>query len=196
MRLVELQQSSPDWLLWRNTGIGSSDAPGIAGRSPFAAPLDVFRQKKGLTPAVEENHHMRRGKELEGPARERYQELTGVKAEPACGVHDDHDFIKASFDGWDPERKLILEIKAPARKDKHELALRGIVPDIYYCQVQHQFLVSGGKLAHFVSTFPKYPTPGLDIAVVPVYPDPAYIAELLALEKTFWRCVVENVEPS
>ena len=43
-----------DWLSYRRLGIGGSDAAAIMGVSPFCTKRDLYYDKRGITPAMEE----------------------------------------------------------------------------------------------------------------------------------------------
>lgn len=46
--------SREDWLNYRRLGIGGSDAAAIMGVSPFATIRDLYFDKIGITPVIEE----------------------------------------------------------------------------------------------------------------------------------------------
>jgi len=47
MKIVEgLKHGSPEWLSWRQQGIGSSDIAGICSVCPYKSPIDVLMTKK------------------------------------------------------------------------------------------------------------------------------------------------------
>lgn len=198
MRLINLDQRSPDWSVWRLKGIGSSDAPVIWNGKHFGKTVDRLRRDKAaalLGLEVREgaaSPAMRRGIEAEGTILDRYRAYAGWDARPCCGVHDLHWWIKASFDGLHDHPELgpvPVEAKTPGtRKDgsnDHHDALRGLIPEKYLPQLDHQLLVCGGALAHYASYCPDFPL--LDrLRVIPYRPDPGRLARLLALEKEFW----------
>ena len=45
--VVRVRQGSPEWHDFRRSHIGSSDAPIIAGESPYQSPLDLYVRKLG-----------------------------------------------------------------------------------------------------------------------------------------------------
>ena len=45
---IELNHGSPEWLTFRKTGIGGSDAAAILGMSPFKSNIEVWEEKVGL----------------------------------------------------------------------------------------------------------------------------------------------------
>lgn len=188
MKLVTFDQGSQDWLDWRGTGIGGSDAAAVLGCSPYETPLGLWLFKLGRKPPKPDNPGMKRGRDLEEPARLAYEAFTGISVLPQCAEHDQYPFIKASFDGLGVFDEMVVEIKCPGAED-HSLALQGIVPPKYWPQVQHLLLVTGYPVLHYWSY------DGNDGCLVIVNRDEAYIQKLLDAEKHFWACVQADVMP-
>lgn len=191
MKIVDLDQQSPDWLNWRMGGIGGSDAPIIMGVSKFTTRDKLLAQKaarrfgflrqsdKGKSPA------MMRGIKLEPEIRDEYNRRTGRDLRPACGLHDTIAWLRASFDGLRlPDCDLVLEIKCP-NQDDHHSALGGLVPSHYWPQMQHLLAVSGSKKLHYLSYSENRRFGDRHHAIVKVAPDPQYIEELIAAERLF-----------
>jgi predicted phage-related endonuclease len=112
-----------------------------------------------------------------------YEDLMGWKVPAACGVHEQYDWLKVSLDGYNPERSLLVEVKAPNKAD-HAGALEGRVPEKYVPQIMHQYLVSGARHAHYLS-YSNYFPEDQKLAVVSVKRDEEMIAELFRAEKIF-----------
>jgi hypothetical protein len=120
--------------------------------------------------------------------RQEYIELTGNHVEVACGISDQYDWMRASFDGLSLNGELALEVKCP-NFAHHSCALEGQVPTMYYPQVQHLLAVSGAKVLHYVSwsdnkAFGDHPDGSLS-PPVKVRPAPDYIAWLIEQELAF-----------
>lgn len=199
MKKITLDQRSNDWLTWRNTGLGSSDAAAIVGMSPWTTPLSVWRQKvaalRGEKPAgKKDNGAMARGRRLEPHAVSLYEEMMGWQVPAQCGVHEEYEWAKVSLDGYNEAMGLFVEVKAPNRED-HLTALSGKVPEKYQPQLHHQFLVSGCRLAHYIS-YSDYFNKSQELAIVPVRRDEEMVQELLAAEKEFWECVMAGKPPA
>lgn len=207
MRIINLDQRSTDWEVWRNRGIGSSDATILVLGSYFDRDIKSLYYEKIGTPLNKEPttqeetaahkkkvSAMNRGTELEPAGRDYYEKLIGYKAPPICVIHDDYEFIKASLDGWIEELNIILEIKAP-NKFVHQAALDGEVSDVYKSQLDHQLLITGGNVAHFVS-IGSYLFKGTDkFALVKYKRNQERIDDLLAKEINFWHNVQCRVPP-
>ena len=184
MKVVQLDQKSNDWLLWRQTGLGSSDAAAILGLSKWTTAEELWAQKVGQAENKRNNSAMQRGVRLEPKAREIYEKIMGWKVEPICCVHDQYGWLKASLDGWNSELRLVVEIKAP-NKDDHREALNGKVPLHYQPQVDHLLLVSDGLQAHYVSYNPNFKD-AEHLAIVPWLPKKDRLERLFRAESTFW----------
>jgi putative phage-type endonuclease len=189
MKIIDLEQNSPPWYTWRDGGIGASESAAILGNNPWQSREQIFLAKQGEW-KYEENENTRRGKKLEPEARELYERLYGYKMTPICGVHDTHDFIRASLDGYRDDGKLILELKCP-RPENHNLWHREGIPSYYEIQIQHQLLVSGSPLAHFVSYCPQV-VKRCRLLVVPVKADPEFHSLLIRELAEFWSEVTEK----
>lgn len=196
MRRLRLEQGSPDWRLWRDAGIGASDAPAIMNASPWVTAERLWRQKVGLERPQAPNYAMRRGLRLEDEARRRYVERTGVEVRPACVVHDTLDWLRASLDGLDLWETVAAEIKCPNAED-HADALRGDVPRKYVWQLVHQALVTGLHSIDYVSYNPESYLPGKDdFALVPYVPLADELSLYMDAAEEFMRCIRERVSPS
>jgi putative phage-type endonuclease len=190
MKLLNLDQNSPDWHKWRQDGLGGSDAGHVMGGAPWLSAETLRLHKKtGQQPA--ENERMARGKKLEPEARLLYQQLTGIKCRPVCAVHDTYPFLRVSLDCLSEDNQIVVEIKCPTNKYKHADALNGKYPNYYKAQLQHALLVTGLERAHFVSYHPEFQE-HRRLAVVPVAADLDYQEELLEREKNMWESLSEG----
>jgi putative phage-type endonuclease len=187
VKVVSLEQNSPEWVVWRKGGIGASDAAAVVGLSPWTTRSQLLREKRSpLTGTGDyENGAMRRGKKLEPHARRMYEELLGWPSPPACVLDGEREYMRASLDGWSPEVGIPLEIKCPNRDD-HRLALRGKVPLKYVAQVHHQLWITQAKELHYVS-YNDYQPRKEQFALVRVRADGELQRLLVAAEDEFWQ---------
>lgn len=184
-----MEQNSNDWHTWRGKGIGSSDAPIILGMSPYMTPLQLWEHKTGLVPkAFKGNFVTERGHNLEEVARQHYALHTGLNPKPKNVEHPKHPFLRASLDGLDEDKKVLVEIKCPGAPD-HALAVAGQLPEKYVAQVQHQLNVTGLELAHYWSF------DGQQGVLVEVPRNDNFIAAMEAAEIEFWQKVLEKDPP-
>lgn len=188
MKLLNLEQNTPEWHAFREGKIGASLAPVIMGVSPWMTPYQLYEEMMGITPKKEENAAMRRGKALEEEARQRFIQQTGVEVVPAVGVHDKFEWLFASFDGICTDNQVIVEIKCPGQED-HETAINGKVPEKYYPQLQHQLAVSGYKQVHYFSYTEK------STAMVILPRDEEYILKMIKEEYEFYKCLINFTPP-
>lgn len=203
MRIVNLEQNSEDWLKWRRSGLGASDAPVLLGVSPWVTPGELWLEKrrvlgkvnKGTWEEQGENAAMKRGKKLEPNARSLFEALTGILCEPLCAMHDELDWMRASLDGYDPSTATILEIKCPNDK-AHQGALHGEIPDYYVPQLIHQCLVAGVQKVAYVSYSPDRKWRGADRMALVEYTATRHELDLyLAAAQDFWQRILDGVPP-
>ncbi len=204
MRLVDIEQRTPEWLAWRAQGIGASEAPVIMGESPYQTPHNLWGVKSGLIepPDLSGNPNVRRGVGFEDAALACFEEMTGEIAIPTCGEHQDFPFVRASFDGWAPTKTTEIKCPYPAHAwwaDLPEMVkrldgpqvLKEIGLGVYYGQTQHQMLVAGVRQStlflYNAETDAGYPL------LIPANDD--YQIELLKKEIEFWQWVRTGKEP-
>jgi putative phage-type endonuclease len=190
--LVTIEQRTPQWLEWRSTGLGGSDASAIMCENPFTSPYKLWTEKVGKRAPKKVNRAMERGTAMEREAIDALTQHLGEFLPPACLQHDEHPFMLSSLDGYMPP-DVAAEVKVPTTPHTHLLAREGQVPRLYYAQCQHNLHVSGCKMLYFASYYPK--DEQMPLAVVPVQRDEAYLADLIAAEREFWRWVTEKQFP-
>jgi putative phage-type endonuclease len=185
----ESVQGSEEWLEFRRSRIGASQAAAILGIDPWITKLQlweniVYNQSKPVTAA------MQRGKDLEGAARVWLSNLMDTPYESAVLASNEYPGIIASLDGFCelPDGNVaIAEIKVP-NKDTHQKAIDGIIPDHYYAQMQHQMVVAGVKSMLYCSF------DGQDGVVLPCLKDEKYCSILISKELAFLSSVI-NFDP-
>lgn len=195
MKIVTLDQGTAEWLEWRATGIGASETAACLGLNPYQSATDVWEKKLGRGRADAGNVHTRRGQALEPEARGLYNGLYGAAMEPVCIIHDTLDWLKASLDGIDFQKKRIIEIKCPSFKN-HALHLGGDIEEYYTCQIQHQLLLTGFDRCDFISYNPKDFDRSEAFVVIPVKADKDFQHEMLEGLKRFWHCVQTGEQPT
>lgn len=139
---VDLEQRSPEWHQFRRSHIMASDAPKIMGVSPWGTPLSLWEEKLGFRKPQEDNHNMKRGRDLEDEALEFYNKFTNQSLKPRVAVSREYEFIGASYDGISECGQHIVEIKCPKIKSN-------TIPEKYVPQLQHQMFVTGAKEVHY-----------------------------------------------
>lgn len=140
------------WLAARKKGIGASDAAVALGMSPYATPLDLYREKTGESDAKEVTWEMRRGTLLEPFLVEAFTTTTGIEvAEYPCPMqwHPDHPWMYATPDGR-IDADTLVELKTTRHTTRDQLGDEGsdVMPVHWNLQCQHQMAVTGAKRVH------------------------------------------------
>ena len=186
-RIIELEQNTPEWLDFRSSHIGGSDAPIICGLSPWCSMEELYLKKTGFGgPDKPMTSKMQRGHDLEPVARELLYNQTGIKFNPIVVESIEYPFISCSLDGISPCGKVICEIKCP-NLITHEEAIIGHVPVYYQMQIQHALMVTGAEYCIYYSYRPEHMQ---QTALVEIFPNQELIAEILRNEIDFWDRVV------
>lgn len=188
MKKIDLAPNTPDWLEFRKSKIGASDAPVIMEVSPWKTPYQLWQQKLDLSHPDFITRSMQRGVELEQQAREELERITGLLFSPCVVMHAQMGWMISSLDGLDLEENHIAEIKCPNAID-HAMAEAGKVPEKYYPQLQHQLEVCEMDMVHYFSF------DGEKGVLVKVYRDEDYIKKMIQKEREFWECLQELTPP-
>lgn len=187
MKQVNLRQRSLEWIEFRRTHIGASDAVVIMGESPWKSPKELYYEKI-LGIQQDDNPYMKRGRDLEPLALECFESETGLQMFPMVFVHDKLEWMAASLDGITLDRKSFVEIKCPGKMD-HKKALSGQIPSKYLPQLQHQIAVTGIEKGFY------YSFDGESGICIEVKKDEELIKKILAKESDFWYCIKKLKPP-
>lgn len=182
-----LAQNSPEWLEFRKTKIGASDAPIIMETSPWKTPYQLWEEKMGVRESPV-TAAMQRGTNMEEEARWVFEEMIGIQVFATVKIHPTLDWMMASLDGIDVEERHIVEIKCPGAMD-HGKAMDGVVPDKYYPQLQHQMAVTGLDGAFYFSYTRS------SSKIIEVQRDDKYISEMIQKERQFYNHMIEFTPP-
>ena len=191
MKLVSLEQRTPEWHRWRRAGITATEGAILTGRSHFGKSVrSLWRIKKGLEEEPDISHvpAVRYGVLHEDDCRTEWEKRHGDIAIPLCAECDADPIFRASFDGIASDA-VPVECKCPGQTVFDEAAEKGTESELYaryWPQVQHQLLVSGagyGWLA--VWREGAY----LEFRIER---DEAYIAELMRKGRAFWKEYMET----
>jgi putative phage-type endonuclease len=192
-----MKQGSTEWHEHRREGIGSSDAPIILGVSPFKTPHQLYLEKIGRAKSDVSNWATERGNRLEPVARARYELLTGIDFPPFVIVNKNVPELRASLDGYNVERNIVLEIKVPGER-VFNLAKCGVVAEEYEPQLLHQQIVTECEEVHFYCV--KVEGKGMserivdDAVVIYKGSDEKRLA-LINAERDFWQMVINRRPP-
>lgn len=152
----QLIQNTPEWMKWRHSGIGASEANIIMGVSKHKTPKELWQEKINPTPPKEngsKNFICDKGHELEAIARRNYELETFENWQPKLIEHSDEPRFRASLDGWNDARQAVWECKYMgadkyASLQNEELTIRERVPIEYWPQLMHQAMVTGANSIH------------------------------------------------
>lgn len=185
MKIINLQQGSPEWEEFRKNKIGASDCPAIMGKNPFKSAFRLWEEKCGKKVFVTDA--MRRGTELESKARGIYAEQLGAELTPVVGQHDEHEWMIASLDGVSENMTTVIEIKCP-NEEVFKKIEEGKIPEYYIWQIQHQLAVTEGLHVTLVAFN------GTRIVCHSIARDEEMIKKLIAEEQKFYMRMM-NLDP-
>lgn len=157
-----LVQGGDAWHQFRGKGIGSSEVGNLMRASDFSSPQSIYREKAGKKKANNgvtwgDNADTARGKNNEARVRQLYQDLYGWVVYPACVVHDEISWARASLDGLREDHQHVCEIKCPRSENFaviKEMGQDAIDNDgkwaYWKLQLAYQCWIVGAKSGHLV----------------------------------------------
>lgn len=182
----------PDVLKLRR--IGGSDAPTVAGVSPFGGPVELWARMTGTIPPVDETEEMRWGTLLEGPIRDEFGHRNGLRVTKSHRLllHAEHDFATCLLDGQvvvKGDGLIPLQVKtgghfADGWTDDE-------IPANYMVQVQHELAVVGAPYGYVAALLG-----GRRYHDYRVDRDDTLIDRLMELEAEFWQHVQDRTMPA
>lgn len=175
---IALEQNTDEWLEFRRSVIGASDANIIMGQSKYSTRSKLLEEKRNPSETKQETSFAaERGHKVEDKKRAVIGFEFNLDLQTAILKHNDLP-ISASLDGWDQDKNIPWEHKLLG-KDHFEAAKKGIFPEIYKPQVQQQLLITGADLLLFtVSNWHNED----EHVTLHVYPDVKYQNETLLPE--------------
>lgn len=193
--------ANQDWLNYRRSGIGGSDAAAIMGASPFVTARDLFYDKKNLKPVnpygEEENWVAKRvGHLLEELVAEIFSHKTGLDVYPIHKMfrHPIHPFMISDVDFFidlPDGRTGLLECKTTNYNCQDKWADNGI-PLNYEYQVRHYMAVMDIDVAYIACLFGNNEN---EFFIRKIERD-LVEEELIQAEEHFWNeYVLKNIEP-
>lgn len=202
-----------EWLKWRQTGIGSSDAPIIMGETKWRTPVELYMEKIADEPKEDDSNKWikEKGNQVEARLRSLFEAVKCETFEP-CRIMLAGTPLLASLDGRSVDKRRIVEFKlvgnggkAAAKNPdlkKWDMAKAGKVPDDYYHQVQHQLLVSNADVLFYCCYLYDAEDKGfknpmtLDrMCIVEVKADLAWQKDYIQKAAAFWDCVEKKITP-
>ncbi|MCL1810517.1 MAG: YqaJ viral recombinase family protein, partial [Clostridiales bacterium] len=183
-----------DWLDWRRTGIGGSDASVCCGINRWKSLIELWMEKTNQMHSDEAGEAAYWGTRLEALVRDEFTRRTGIEVKLANQLlqSEEHDFMLANLDGvcqhpnYGPcifEAKTSSAFRGSEWKDS-------VIPDEYALQVMHYMAVTGYRGA-FVAAL----IGGNEFKWKFIERDDELIEILIRLESRFWNHVKESVPP-
>lgn len=193
MKVVALQQNTPEWESWRKGKIGGSSAPIIMEVSPWGTPFTLWGELTGLRPVdrSQNSYILDKGHRYEPRARALYELQRDIDMPALCGEHPEYPFLIVSLDGCNREQGRGAEIKLLGKEDFRRLVVDREIPEKYVPQVHHQHMVGDLEVIDFIG-YNEYVD---EIAIVEVPRDRKYERALLERELKFYELVQKQEPP-
>ena len=189
-----------EWKDWRRKGIGGSEVAAVMGCSPFITARDLYFDKVGIKPAIEEEGNwvaMEVGHRLESLVAEIFHRKTGLKVYQIKKMfaHPDYPFMQANVDYFVETldgQKGILEIKTSNLHAKDKWADETI-PYNYELQGRHYMAVMDLDFCWFACLFGNNEN---DYVQRIVERDREIEQDIIVEEEHFWNdYVLAHMEP-
>lgn len=192
--------SEADWLEYRRKGIGGSDAAAVMGLSPFCTTRDLYYDKTGIKPAIENEQNWvakEVGHLLEDLVARIFSRKTGLRVYQVKKMfsHPDYPFMLADVDYFVemPDGGTgILECKTTNYNAQDKWA-DGTVPVNYELQGRHYMAVMNVNTVFFACLYGNNEN---EFIYRHMERDLDYETDLIEQEKYFWEeYVMAGVEP-
>ncbi len=192
--------SREDWLSYRRKGIGGSDLAAIMGVSPFTTARDLYYDKCGIKPAIEEESNWvakEVGNLLEDLVAKIFAQKTGFKVWAVKKIfsHPDYPFMQANVDFFyeRPDGKRGgLECKTTNYNARFKWD-NGMVPINYELQCRHYMSIMNLDEWWIACLYGNNEN---DFIMRELLRDFDYEDSIIDAEKFFWEShVLAGVEP-
>lgn len=185
--------SYEQWLEYRKTGIGGSDASVVCGINKYRSPVELWLEKTGQLPYQEAGEAAYWGTQLEPVVRSEFTKRTGIEVKLVKQLlqSEEHTFMQANLDGIceHPDYgTCIFEAKTASAYKSNEW--ENSIPAEYMLQIQHYMSVTGYK-----GTFIAVLIRGNTFKWKYIERDDEIIEMLIHLEADFWEHIVNNTPP-
>jgi putative phage-type endonuclease len=185
------EMSHDEWLEFRKSGIGGSDAAACCGLDKWKSPIALYLEKIGSLDNDINSEAAYFGTVLEDVVAKEFEKRTSKKVHRVNKIlrHPDYPFMLANVDRKVVGEDAVLECKTTNEYNKKEWA-DDEVPEKYVIQVQHYLAVTGYSKAYFAvliggQSFKWYEMPR----------DEDLIKDIIEMEKEFWNCVETRTPP-
>lgn len=183
-----------DWLEYRKSGIGGSDASVVCGISRYKSPVELWMEKTNQLPYQEAGEVAYWGIQLESLVKSEFTKRTDIKVKPVNELlkNKEYPFMLANLDGVceHPDYgTCVFEAKTASAYKSGEWD--DSIPDEYMLQIQHYMAVTGYKGAYIAVLIG-----GNTFRWKLVERDEELITMLIQLEADFWKHVESAVPPA
>lgn len=207
---IKLKHGSPEWLAYRKSGIGGSDASAILGLNPYKSNIELWEEKTGRREPkpISNNAAVEYGKAAEKYLTELFKlDYPEYSVKVPKSVVYRRGCMFASLDGELRRNKDgeigILEIKtAELYASMHREKWDNKIPNNYYIQILHYLATTGYKYAILKAQLKSANEDGsVYLRTKHYYIDTndsqvkADIKYLIAAELDFWGYVERNEQP-
>jgi hypothetical protein len=165
MKIHNVEQNSPDWLILRSGKVTASEAKSLVSPTFEVRKGDMpktylslklaERWIGGNIPTEETAFDMEQGKILEEEAKPFYTMTTGNEISNVGFITSDDEKSGCSPDGWG--KSFAVEIKCPKLQTHIGYLLSGELPEIYRVQCQFSMFVTGLSEWQFMSYRRSFP---------------------------------------
>ena len=199
LRLVETKDMPrEDWLEFRKSGIGGSDAAAAVGLSPYQSQLELWLTKTGRDENLpkpdpdDTTEPVFWGHLLEPIVAAAYTKQTGNRVRRVNAVlqHPTIPFMLANVDREVVGNRDVQLLECKTAGEFGARLWRDGVHEYVTLQVQHQLMVTGKQAADVAVLLC-----GQKLDVHRIERDDALIARLVELEAAFWRYVETDTPP-
>lgn len=182
-----------EWIDERRKGIGGTDVAAICGLHPYRSALDVYLDKLGIAPHVEDNAAMKWGRIMEPIIAQEVTAATGIQFQEAEFLRKpDNEVLCGTPDYWNQYQRVLLECKTAGLRQAHLWGddQTDEVPMPYLTQVLWYLELTGydeAKLAVLIG--------GNDFRMYSIKRDDDLQAALVDRAMKFWRDHIETMTP-
>lgn len=188
--LATAETPRAEWLALRK--LGSSDAAAICGLNPWRTPFQVWLDRTGQAPEIEDNEAMMWGRTLEPIIAGKFSEVTGlsIEADGRLLAHLERPYMTATPDYslLENGKAGLLEIKNTG--EFHAKSWAEGIPDAAHVQLMHQLAVTGLDFGYVCAL-----VGGKKLVYHRFERDEALIAKLIEIEAAFWERVETKTPP-
>lgn len=192
MKIINFEQRSEAWKIWRNSGSGSSDIATIMGKNPYKTPYQLWEEKCGIRESFGGNRFTEHGIVNESLAREWISKTKDLQLESICVESDVNPIYKASIDGYCSSNNSLYEIKCPYTSDKiYQLGTTIEIPLMWKLQILWQAAILNTDKAYLA----VWDFNALECICIECKRDPELEAKLFEEADKFWEYVKSFTPP-